>query len=40
VRWVEVVLALKSRGLGHVFECGPGKVLAGWSSASMAGWSA
>ncbi len=29
VRWVEVVLALKSRGLGHVFECGPGKVLAG-----------
>lgn len=29
VRWVEVVRALKARGLGHVFECGPGKVLAG-----------
>ncbi|HEY1392234.1 MAG TPA: ACP S-malonyltransferase [Methylibium sp.] len=29
VRWVEIVLALKARGLGHVLECGPGKVLAG-----------
>jgi [acyl-carrier-protein] S-malonyltransferase len=29
VRWVEVVRALRARGLGHVFECGPGKVLAG-----------
>ena len=29
VRWVEVVLALRDRGLRHVFECGPGKVLAG-----------
>ncbi|MDP3082238.1 MAG: ACP S-malonyltransferase [Rubrivivax sp.] len=29
VRWVEVVQALRSRGLGHVLECGPGKVLAG-----------
>jgi [acyl-carrier-protein] S-malonyltransferase len=29
VRWVEVVLALKSRGVSHVVECGPGKVLAG-----------
>ncbi|MBI5721886.1 MAG: ACP S-malonyltransferase [Burkholderiales bacterium] len=29
VRWVEVVQALAGRGLGHVFECGPGKVLAG-----------
>lgn len=29
VRWVEVVQALRARGLGHVFECGPGKVLAG-----------
>jgi [acyl-carrier-protein] S-malonyltransferase len=29
VRWVEVVRALRSRGLAHVFECGPGKVLAG-----------
>jgi [acyl-carrier-protein] S-malonyltransferase len=27
VRWVEVVQALRARGLGHVFECGPGKVL-------------
>ncbi len=29
VRWVEVVQALKARGLRHVVECGPGKVLAG-----------
>jgi [acyl-carrier-protein] S-malonyltransferase len=29
VRWVEVVAALKARGATHVFECGPGKVLAG-----------
>ncbi len=29
VRWVEVTQALKARGLSHVFECGPGKVLAG-----------
>jgi [acyl-carrier-protein] S-malonyltransferase len=29
VRWVEVVQALRARGLGHVVECGPGKVLAG-----------
>ncbi len=29
VRWVEVVQALKGRGLSHVIECGPGKVLAG-----------
>ena len=29
VRWVEVVQALKGRGLNHVIECGPGKVLAG-----------
>jgi [acyl-carrier-protein] S-malonyltransferase len=29
VRWVEVVRALQARGLTHVFECGPGKVLAG-----------
>ena len=29
VRWVEVVLALKARGLAHIIECGPGKVLAG-----------
>ncbi|WP_377157396.1 ACP S-malonyltransferase [Roseateles sp. UC29_93] len=29
VRWVEVVQALKARGLTTVIECGPGKVLAG-----------
>jgi len=29
VRWVEVVQALRARGLSHVLECGPGKVLAG-----------
>jgi [acyl-carrier-protein] S-malonyltransferase len=29
VRWVEVIAALKARGATHVFECGPGKVLAG-----------
>jgi [acyl-carrier-protein] S-malonyltransferase len=29
VRWVEVVQALRARGLLHIFECGPGKVLSG-----------
>ena len=29
VRWVEVVLALRARGLTNIFECGPGKVLSG-----------
>ncbi len=29
VRWVEVTRALKARGLQHILECGPGKVLAG-----------
>ncbi len=29
VRWVEVVQAIKARGLSTVIECGPGKVLAG-----------
>lgn len=29
VRWVEVVQAIKARGLTHVLECGPGKVLSG-----------
>jgi [acyl-carrier-protein] S-malonyltransferase len=29
VRWVEVVQALRARGLTHIIECGPGKVLAG-----------
>ncbi len=29
VRWVETVHAIKARGIGHLVECGPGKVLAG-----------
>ena len=29
VRWVECVQAIKARGILHVVECGPGKVLAG-----------
>ena len=29
VRWVEVMQALRARGLNHIVECGPGKVLAG-----------
>ncbi|WCM95406.1 ACP S-malonyltransferase [Acidovorax sp. NCPPB 2350] len=29
VRWVECIGALKARGVSHVVECGPGKVLTG-----------
>ena len=29
VRWVECVQAIKVRGVSHIVECGPGKVLAG-----------
>jgi [acyl-carrier-protein] S-malonyltransferase len=29
VRWVECVQAIKARGVTHLVECGPGKVLAG-----------
>jgi [acyl-carrier-protein] S-malonyltransferase len=29
VRWVEVIQALRTRGVTHIVECGPGKVLAG-----------
>ena len=29
VRWVEVTQALRTRGLLHILECGPGKVLSG-----------
>jgi [acyl-carrier-protein] S-malonyltransferase len=29
VRWVETVPALRARGLLHIIECGPGKVLSG-----------
>lgn len=37
VRWVEVVLALKARGLTTILECGPGKVLAGMAKRIDAG---
>ena len=29
VRWVEIVQAMRGRGITHLVECGPGKVLAG-----------
>ena len=29
VRWVELVQAIRARGLTHIIECGPGKTLAG-----------
>jgi [acyl-carrier-protein] S-malonyltransferase len=29
VRWVECVQAIQARGVHHIVECGPGKVLAG-----------
>ncbi|WIM06337.1 MAG: ACP S-malonyltransferase [Candidatus Nitricoxidivorans perseverans] len=29
VRWVETMRAMRAAGITHVFECGPGKVLAG-----------
>jgi len=29
VRWVECVQAIQGRGVTHLVECGPGKVLAG-----------
>lgn len=29
VRWVECVRAIQARGISHLVECGPGKVLAG-----------
>ena len=29
VRWVEIVQAIRARGVTHIIECGPGKVLAG-----------
>ena len=29
VRWVEVVQAIRARGVSRIIECGPGKVLAG-----------
>jgi [acyl-carrier-protein] S-malonyltransferase len=29
VRWVEIIQAIRARGVSHIVECGPGKVLAG-----------
>ncbi len=29
VRWTETIREIRSRGVSHIFECGPGKVLAG-----------
>lgn len=29
VRWVEIMQAMAAQGVSHVYECGPGKVLAG-----------
>ena len=29
VRWVETIQAFAARGITHVVECGPGRVLAG-----------
>lgn len=29
VRWVECIQAIKARGVAHIIECGPGKVLTG-----------
>jgi [acyl-carrier-protein] S-malonyltransferase len=29
VRWAETIQAIRKRGIAHIFECGPGKVLAG-----------
>jgi len=29
VRWVETIRAIRARGITHIFECGPGRVLAG-----------
>ena len=29
VRWAESILAMRARGITHIVECGPGKVLAG-----------
>ena len=29
VRWVETIQAIRARGVTHILECGPGKVLAG-----------
>jgi [acyl-carrier-protein] S-malonyltransferase len=41
VRWVETVRAIAAQGVGHVVECGPGKVLAGLNKridGNLQGW--
>ncbi|MDI6749314.1 MAG: ACP S-malonyltransferase [Rhodocyclaceae bacterium] len=41
VRWVETMRAMQAAGISHVFECGPGKVLAGLTKRcadGLAGW--
>ncbi len=37
VRWVETIMKMRERGVTHVFECGPGKVLAGMTKRIDAG---
>ena len=40
VRWVEIIRTMQAAGVSHVYECGPGKVLAGLTKRcadSMAG---
>ncbi len=37
VRWVETIRKMRERGVTHVFECGPGKVLAGMTKGIDAG---
>ncbi len=39
VRWVEIVQAMRARGITHLVECGPGKVLAGLAKRIDAGLS-
>lgn len=34
VRWIETIETIAGRGVSHIFECGPGKVLAGMSKRS------
>jgi len=34
VRWIETIETIAARGVSHIFECGPGKVLAGMSKRS------
>ena len=29
MRWEETIRAIRATGVTHIFECGPGKVLAG-----------